>query len=124
VGAFAGMAEVSETVSNLDKKNPARWGSASAIMPAVSGIDHARAFIEVQNGCDHRCTFCIIPFGRGDSRSVPAGLVIEAVKAAVDRGQQEVVLTGVDLTSYGPDLPDTRRSCRTHIEICARLAAP
>ena len=73
--------------------------------PAVSGVDHARAFIEVQNGCDHRCTFCIIPYGRGASRSIPAGAVIDAVRKAVDRGQQEVVLTGVDLTSYGPDLP-------------------
>ncbi len=105
VGAFDGMAEVSETVSNLEKKNPARWGSAADYIPAISGANHARAFIEVQNGCDHRCTFCIIPFGRGDSRSVPAGLVINAVKAAVERGQQEVILTGVDLTSYGPDLP-------------------
>ncbi len=74
-------------------------------MPAVSGPNHARAFIEVQNGCDHRCTFCIIPYGRGESRSIPAGAVVDAVKAAVDRGQQEVILTGVDLTSYGPDLP-------------------
>jgi threonylcarbamoyladenosine tRNA methylthiotransferase MtaB len=73
--------------------------------PATSGADHARAFIEVQNGCDHRCTFCVIPYGRGESRSIPAGLVIDAVKQAVDRGQQEVILTGVDLTSYGPDLP-------------------
>jgi threonylcarbamoyladenosine tRNA methylthiotransferase MtaB len=65
----------------------------------------ARAFVEVQNGCDHRCTFCIIPYGRGNSRSVPAGLVIDRIKALVDEGFQEVVLTGVDVTSYGPDLP-------------------
>jgi threonylcarbamoyladenosine tRNA methylthiotransferase MtaB len=128
IGAFAGMAEVSEVVGNREKKTavsyvfPAQAGtslfypSASDVKrdprlrgederPAVSGADHARAFIEVQNGCDHRCTFCIIPYGRGDSRSIPAGAVIAAVKAAVDRGQQEVILTGVDLTSYGPDLP-------------------
>jgi threonylcarbamoyladenosine tRNA methylthiotransferase MtaB len=105
VGAFAGMAEVSEVVGNREKKDFKRWGALQADGPAVSGADHARAFIEVQNGCDHRCTFCIIPYGRGESRSIPAGAVIDAVKAAVDRGQQEVILTGVDLTSYGPDLP-------------------
>jgi threonylcarbamoyladenosine tRNA methylthiotransferase MtaB len=79
--------------------------ASGEVWPAVSGANHARAFVEVQNGCDHRCTFCIIPYGRGESRSIPAGGVIDAVKAAVDRGQQEVILTGVDLTSYGPDLP-------------------
>ncbi len=67
--------------------------------------DRARAFVEVQNGCDHRCTFCIIPFGRGNSRSVPAGPIVDRVKALVDQGFAEVVLTGVDVTSYGPDLP-------------------
>jgi threonylcarbamoyladenosine tRNA methylthiotransferase MtaB len=67
--------------------------------------EHTRAFVEVQNGCDHRCTFCIIPYGRGNSRSVPAGLVIDRIKALVDEGYREVVLTGVDVTSYGPDLP-------------------
>jgi threonylcarbamoyladenosine tRNA methylthiotransferase MtaB len=72
---------------------------------AASYAERSRAFVEVQNGCDHRCTFCIIPYGRGNSRSVPAGLVIERIKALVDEGLQEVVLTGVDVTSYGPDLP-------------------
>ena len=67
--------------------------------------ERSRAFVEVQNGCDHRCTFCIIPFGRGNSRSVPAGLVVDRIKALVDDGVQEIVLTGVDVTSYGPDLP-------------------
>ena len=67
--------------------------------------ERSRAFVEVQNGCDHRCTFCIIPFGRGNSRSVPAGLVVERVKALVGQGFREIVLTGVDVTSYGPDLP-------------------
>jgi threonylcarbamoyladenosine tRNA methylthiotransferase MtaB len=67
--------------------------------------DRSRAFVAVQNGCDHRCTFCIIPYGRGSSRSVPAGAVIERIQALVDGGAQEVVLTGVDVTSYGPDLP-------------------
>src|SRR3546814_5494632 len=67
--------------------------------------ERARAFVEVQNGCDHRCTFCIIPYGRGNSRSAPAGLVIDRIKALVEQGFGEVVLTGVDVTSYGPDLP-------------------
>jgi threonylcarbamoyladenosine tRNA methylthiotransferase MtaB len=72
----------------------------------VTGFsERSRAFVEVQNGCDHRCTFCIIPYGRGNSRSVPAGLVVDRVKALADQGFEEVVLTGVDVTSYGPDLP-------------------
>ncbi|NWK95480.1 tRNA (N(6)-L-threonylcarbamoyladenosine(37)-C(2))-methylthiotransferase MtaB [Sphingobium lactosutens] len=72
---------------------------------ASAFADHARAFLEVQNGCDHRCTFCIIPYGRGNSRSVPAGAVVEKAKQLVDAGYREIVLTGVDVTSYGPDLP-------------------
>ena len=67
--------------------------------------ERARAFVEVQNGCDHRCTFCIIPYGRGPSRSVPAGLVVERITRLVGEGYREVVLTGVDITSYGSDLP-------------------
>ena len=67
--------------------------------------DHARAFLQVQNGCDHRCTFCIIPFGRGNSRSVPIGVIAEQVQTLVDQGYNEVVFTGVDVTSYGSDLP-------------------
>lgn len=67
--------------------------------------EHTRAFVQVQNGCDHRCTFCIIPFGRGVSRSVPAGEVVNQIKTLVANGYQEVVLTGVDITSYGTDLP-------------------
>jgi len=73
------------------------------LVTAYSG--KTRAFVEVQNGCDHRCTFCIIPYGRGNSRSVPAGSVIEHIQKLVDSGFQEVVLTGVDVTSYGHDLP-------------------
>ncbi|MEO5805312.1 tRNA (N(6)-L-threonylcarbamoyladenosine(37)-C(2))-methylthiotransferase MtaB [Devosia sp.] len=72
----------------------------------IEGMDgRARAFVQVQNGCDHRCTFCIIPFGRGPSRSVPMGAVIDQIKKLVDNGYGEVVLTGVDITSYGGDLP-------------------
>ncbi|MBE9475520.1 MAG: MiaB/RimO family radical SAM methylthiotransferase, partial [Proteobacteria bacterium] len=65
----------------------------------------ARAYVQVQNGCDHRCTFCIIPYGRGNSRSVAAGVVVEQIKRLVDKGYLEVVLTGVDMTSWGADLP-------------------
>jgi threonylcarbamoyladenosine tRNA methylthiotransferase MtaB len=68
-----------------------------------------RAFVQVQNGCDHRCTFCIIPFGRGNSRSAPMGTVVDQVRALVERGHAEIVLTGVDLTSYGTDLPGAPR---------------
>jgi threonylcarbamoyladenosine tRNA methylthiotransferase MtaB len=72
----------------------------------VDGVrGHTRAFVQVQNGCDHRCTFCIIPFGRGPSRSVPMGAVVEQVRLLVEHGSREVVLTGVDITAYGTDLP-------------------
>ena len=101
---FAGMAEVDHVVPNATKLAPASWGATRLpVLPAFTG--HARAFVEVQNGCDHSCTFCIIPAGRGQSRSLPAGGVIEHIQALVDAGHREVVLTGVDLTSYGPDLP-------------------
>jgi threonylcarbamoyladenosine tRNA methylthiotransferase MtaB len=96
--AFAGMTErvrVSDIMAVRER--------APHMVSAV--CERSRAFVEVQNGCDHRCTFCIIPFGRGNSRSVPAGPVVERIKALVDEGFQEVVLTGVDVTSYGPDLP-------------------
>ena len=121
-GSFAAMPEVARVIGNADKGRPELFGFTSGeradihvsdIMAvretaphmASAFTDHARAFVEVQNGCDHRCTFCVIPFGRGNSRSVPAGLVIDGIKALVDQGHAEVVLTGVDLTSYGPDLP-------------------
>lgn len=91
-------------------------GASPQTIPAFAGMTegagagttegaHARAFIAVQNGCDHSCTFCIIPQGRGPSRSLPAGAVVEAVRAAVAAGRREVVLTGVDVTAYGADLP-------------------
>ncbi|MEO0543476.1 MAG: tRNA (N(6)-L-threonylcarbamoyladenosine(37)-C(2))-methylthiotransferase MtaB [Pseudomonadota bacterium] len=79
--------------------------NAPHMVNAIEG--HTRAFVQVQNGCDHRCTFCIIPYGRGRSRSVPMGGVIEQIRTLVENGYREVVLTGVDLTSYGPDLPGT-----------------
>jgi threonylcarbamoyladenosine tRNA methylthiotransferase MtaB len=116
---FAAMPEVARVLGNHEKFDPESFGRAadrvrvSDIMAVretaphlVTGFaEHSRAFVEVQNGCDHRCTFCIIPYGRGNSRSVPAGLVVERIKALVDEGYREVVLTGVDVTSYGPDLP-------------------
>jgi len=119
---FAAMPEVARVIGNADKSEPSifRFDRADTAEVRVSDImavreiaphmvaafaDHARAFVEVQNGCDHRCTFCVIPYGRGNSRSVPAGVVIDRIKSLVDQGHAEVVLTGVDLTSYGPDLP-------------------
>jgi threonylcarbamoyladenosine tRNA methylthiotransferase MtaB len=103
---FRAMTEVSDVVPNTAKFEAARYhASPPPAAPAFAGAMHARTFLPVQNGCDHRCTFCIIPYGRGPSRSLPAGGVIDEIKAAVGRGAKEVVLTGVDLTSYGADLP-------------------
>ena len=96
---FAAMSEVDAVMPNAGKRAFDRF-----VQPAAT-TDHARAFVEVQNGCDHRCTFCIIPLARGPSRSLPAGGVIDRIKAIVDAGQKEIVLTGVDVTSYGADLP-------------------
>jgi len=94
----------------------------------VDGFEgHTRAFVQVQNGCDHRCTFCIIPYGRGPSRSVPAGEVVTQIRRLVENGYREVVLTGVDLTSYGADLPGTPklgtlvRQILRHVGTLARL---
>jgi threonylcarbamoyladenosine tRNA methylthiotransferase MtaB len=99
ISAFAGMTEAQVKVSDI-------MAVTETAPHLLSGFaERTRAFVEVQNGCDHRCTFCIIPYGRGNSRSVPAGLVIDRVKAVVDEGFREIVLTGVDVTSYGADLP-------------------
>ncbi|PKP93520.1 MAG: tRNA (N(6)-L-threonylcarbamoyladenosine(37)-C(2))-methylthiotransferase MtaB [Alphaproteobacteria bacterium HGW-Alphaproteobacteria-16] len=116
--SFGAMPEVDRVIGNAEKLLPAAWDAEDATMVqdimavrqtaphlAASFSAHARAFVEVQNGCDHRCTFCAIPFGRGNSRSVPAGAVVERIAALVEAGHREIVLTGVDLTSYGPDLP-------------------
>ena len=115
--AFAAMPEVDRVIGNAEKLRPDAWLSPEPVAVqdimavretaphlAASFSTHARAFVEVQNGCDHRCTFCAIPYGRGNSRSVPAGAVIDRV-AQLAESHAEVVLTGVDLTSYGPDLP-------------------
>ncbi|HEX8302160.1 tRNA (N(6)-L-threonylcarbamoyladenosine(37)-C(2))-methylthiotransferase MtaB [Sphingomonas sp.] len=115
--SFAAMPEVSRVIGNAEKLDAFAWGSPERVQVqdimavretashlAASFSTHARAFVEVQNGCDHRCTFCTIPFGRGNSRSVPAGALIDRI-AMLAESHAEVVLTGVDLTSYGPDLP-------------------
>jgi threonylcarbamoyladenosine tRNA methylthiotransferase MtaB len=117
---FAAMPEVSRVVGNAEKLKAESWTGLDARSIAVddimsvketashltAGFDgKARAFIQVQNGCDHRCTFCIIPFGRGPARSVPIGVIVDETRRLVARGFREIVLTGVDLTSYGPDLP-------------------
>lgn len=116
---FEAMAEADAVIGNIEKQSPALFAidgpkvQVSDIMAVRETAPHlatafsgnTRAFVEVQTGCDHRCTFCIIPYGRGNSRSVPAGQVVEHIRQLVDRGIAEVVLTGVDVTSYGPDLP-------------------
>jgi threonylcarbamoyladenosine tRNA methylthiotransferase MtaB len=122
-GTFSAMPEVSAIFGNAEKQDfgaltglidrTDRPVVVSDIMTLEQTAPHlvtaysgkTRAFVEVQNGCDHRCTFCIIPFGRGNSRSVPAGSVVEHIRMLVDQGFNEVVLTGVDVTSYGQDLP-------------------
>ena len=114
-GALPGVARV---IGNADKLKPEAWGAGAAlpvtdIMTARETAAHlvtefagrARAFVQVQQGCDHRCTFCVIPFGRGPSRSVPIGAIVEQARALVANGYRELVLTGVDITSYGADLP-------------------
>jgi threonylcarbamoyladenosine tRNA methylthiotransferase MtaB len=130
---FASMAEVDRVLGNDDKIRPAAWAETAAVLahapdfgvPAgekilvndimavreiapylIDGIEcKARAVVQVQNGCDHRCTFCVIPYGRGNSRSVPMGEVVAQVRRLAENGYREAVLTGVDLTSYGANLP-------------------
>jgi len=125
---FANMDEVDVVMGNTEKMNPATWQQLGGgfigetesvlvddIMSVTETAQHlidgfgtrSRAYVQVQNGCDHRCTFCIIPYGRGNSRSVPAGVIVDQIKRLVQRGFNEVVLTGVDLTSWGADLPST-----------------
>lgn len=107
---FARMPEVDRVVANGGKTLPGALLGApapdEAPPPRIEGLrDHARAWVEIQNGCDHRCTFCVVPYGRGPSRSAPAGEVVERVRRLAAAGVREVVLTGVDLTSWGADLP-------------------
>ncbi len=124
--SFAAMDEVDAVIGNTEKMQPATWAGLAGdfgtepvqvddIMSVTETAGHlidgfgtrSRAYVQVQNGCDHRCTFCIIPYGRGNSRSVPAGVVVDQIRRLVDKGYNEVVLTGVDLTSWGADLPAT-----------------
>ena len=120
--AYAGLAEVDHLVGNDTKLRPETWQGLARPVPAVPAVgdimalertsgqmvegfeQHTRAFVQVQDGCDHRCTFCVIPYGRGNSRSVPAEDVLAQVRKLVEAGYKEVVLTGVDLTSYGREL--------------------
>ncbi|WP_439143759.1 tRNA (N(6)-L-threonylcarbamoyladenosine(37)-C(2))-methylthiotransferase MtaB [Planktotalea sp.] len=123
---FAAMTEVDAVIGNTEKMHADTWAGLAAdfigeteavqvddIMSVTETAGHlidgfgtrSRAYVQVQNGCDHRCTFCIIPYGRGNSRSVPAGVVVEQIKRLLGKGYNEVVLTGVDLTSWGADLP-------------------
>ncbi|MGG5810473.1 MiaB/RimO family radical SAM methylthiotransferase [Falsiroseomonas sp. CW058] len=104
--AWASLPGVARVIPNAAKLDPASWGGGAAPAPAAA---RTRAFLAVQNGCDHRCTFCVIPQGRGPSRSVPMGLVAERARALVEAGCREVVLTGVDIASYGADLPGAPR---------------
>ncbi|MGF1462487.1 MAG: tRNA (N(6)-L-threonylcarbamoyladenosine(37)-C(2))-methylthiotransferase MtaB [Maricaulaceae bacterium] len=122
--SFAAMDEVDRVVGNAEKLDPKTWRAANFaaetepvrvgdIFSVTETAGHlidgfatrARAYVQVQNGCNHRCTFCIIPYGRGDSRSVPAGELVSQIRRLVEAGHREVVLTGVDLTSWGEDLP-------------------
>ncbi|WP_417258621.1 tRNA (N(6)-L-threonylcarbamoyladenosine(37)-C(2))-methylthiotransferase MtaB [Celeribacter sp.] len=127
---FNAMSEVDLVIGNTEKMQPETWSAMGPdfigqtervqvddIMSVTETAGHlidgfgtrSRAYVQVQNGCDHRCTFCIIPYGRGNSRSVPAGVVVDQIKRLVDKGFNEVVLTGVDLTSWGADLPAAPR---------------
>ncbi|WP_374531737.1 MiaB/RimO family radical SAM methylthiotransferase [Novosphingobium sp.] len=102
--ALAAMPEVDGLIANTAKLDPRAWNAAPR--PLAEQRTHTRAFIAVQNGCDHACTFCVIPQGRGPSRSLRVSEVLREVEAHLARGAKEVVLTGVDLTSWGHDLPD------------------
>ncbi len=122
--AWAALPGVTSVIGNTEKLLPATWEAAGApatvvgdIMQARETAAHlvtefagrARAFVQVQQGCDHRCTFCVIPFGRGPNRSVPIGAIVTQVRTLVAAGFHEIVLSGVDIASYGPDLPGAPR---------------
>ena len=104
-GAYRGLPAFGVPLNNKIRVNDI-FSVRETAAHLIEGLEgHTRAFVQVQNGCDHRCTFCIIPFGRGNSRSVPMGAVVDQVRKLVENGYREVVLTGVDVTSYGSDLP-------------------
>jgi threonylcarbamoyladenosine tRNA methylthiotransferase MtaB len=119
---WAALPGVTRVVGNTEKLLAETWvaGAPSAVGDIMAARDtaahlvtefagRARAFVQVQQGCDHRCTFCVIPFGRGPNRSVPMGIIVDQVRALVEAGFHEVVLSGVDIASYGPDLPGAPR---------------
>lgn len=125
--SFSDMDEVDAVIGNQEKLEPGQWQALAEDPSSVVHVndimsvretaghmidgygDRARAFLQIQNGCDHRCTFCIIPFGRGNSRSVPINVAVEQARRLVDAGHKEIVLTGVDMTSYGADLDGAPR---------------
>lgn len=144
--AFAAMPEVDRVLGNAEKLSVGSWSETASAFQAdaarppdktmvgdimaaraapsatIEGMEgRTRAFVQVQNGCNHRCTFCIIPYGRGNSRSVPIDAVVTQVRRLVANGYCEVVLTGVDLTSYGADLPDQPRLGHLVKQIVARV---
>ena len=121
---WAAMPEIDRLVGNSEKLRPETWRAAPGDRVQVGGMagvddsgagrtaafaGRVRAFVQIQNGCDHRCTFCVIPYGRGPSRSVPAGEVVRRVRELVGTGHREVVLSGVDITAWGDDLPGRPR---------------
>jgi threonylcarbamoyladenosine tRNA methylthiotransferase MtaB len=141
--AWAALPGVHRVLGNVEKLDAASWapdapGAVSDIMAARETAAHlvtefagrARAFVQVQQGCDHRCTFCIIPFGRGPSRSVPLGAILAQAQALTQAGYQELVLTGVDIASYGADLPGRPSLGRPGSKasrrrtVCPRLGRP
>jgi len=119
---FIDMTEVDRVLGNMEKLDAHAWSGRERVAVAdimavkrhtAQRIDHieghTRAFVQVQNGCDHRCTFCIIPFGRGNSRSLPIDEAVAQARRLTENGYREIVLTGVDITSYGADLDGTPR---------------
>lgn len=145
---FGDMAEVDRVLGNEEKINPKLWAETRAVLArgsaalpkdekvavddifaaratptqVIDGLEgRARAFVQAQNGCDHRCTFCIIPYGRGNSRSVPMDEVVAQVRRLVENGYREVVLTGVDLTSYGAGLPEAPKLGRLVRQVLAQV---
>ena len=123
--SFADMPEVTSVIGNDEKLDPKTWqrigdeGGPQMLVNDIMSVrdtaahmadgygEHARAFLQIQNGCDHRCTFCIIPFGRGNARSVPVEMIVDQARRLVANGHDELVLTGVDITSWGTDLEGT-----------------
>jgi threonylcarbamoyladenosine tRNA methylthiotransferase MtaB len=122
---WAALPGVARIIPNADKLRPESWGHAPGPDPAPLAVadsaSHARALLQVQQGCDHRCTFCVIPFGRGASRSLPPARVVAEIRTLVAKGHAEVVLTGVDIASYRPTLGALVRQVLAEVPELARL---